>query len=178
MPSYYTYLISSLPALSFGAKPPFSLDDFFDTCSQVISKADMEKVREAVDIPDYRLKEKDAGVLKEWHIFNFSLRNELARARSGRKKADPLRYTRSDINTFSASVAHTAMSAYRNLNILDAERSLDSERWRFLDEASLGHYFDVDSLITYALKLKILVRWDKIDNADREKLLKEALAGN
>jgi hypothetical protein len=70
------------------------------------------------------------------------------------------------------------MTAYRNQNILEAEKSLDLERWRFLDEVSAGHYFDIDSLIVYALKLKILIRWDKVYNTNSEMVLKAALGRN
>jgi hypothetical protein len=177
MPSYYIYLISSLPALSFGAKPPFSLDEFIDTCSRVIPNNDSEKIKGVMDDPDYKLNVRDTGVLKKWHIFNLSLRNELAGARAGRKKVDPLKYIRHDIYIL-ASITHAAMSAYRNQNILEAEKILDLERWHFLDEVSLGRYFDIDLLIVYALKLKILIRWDKINNADKEALLKGTINRN
>ena len=177
MPSYYTYLISSLPYLTFNAKPPFSLEDLFDTCLYSVSEVDLEKVKEAVNTPDYQVSLKDTPLLKEWHHFNLALRNELVRARSARMKADPLKYLRSEAY-LSAAVKHVAMSAYRNQNILESEKSLDLERWRFLDEVSAGHHFDIDSLITYALKLKILIRWDKVYSADSAEVLQESLGRN
>ncbi|MBM3243375.1 MAG: DUF2764 family protein [Candidatus Omnitrophica bacterium] len=175
MPSYYTYLISSLPMLSFGAKPPFSLEGFLEVCSRSVKHTELEKVREAINILDYKVLPQDSGVLKKWRIFNLSLRSELAHARAGRKKIDPLRYITKDIYV-SSSISHAAMAAYRNHNILEAEKSLDFTRWLFLEEISLGHYFDTDFLIIYALKLKILIRWDKINNADKESLLREAVS--
>ncbi|MDD3087003.1 MAG: DUF2764 family protein [Candidatus Omnitrophica bacterium] len=177
MPSYYTYLISSLPYLIFNSSPPFSLEDFFDTCLYSVSKVDLRKVKEAVTASDYQVSLKDTPLLREWHHFNLVLRNELVRARSARMKADPLKYLRNEAY-FSAAVRHVAMTAYRNQNILEAEKSLDLERWRFLDEVSAGHYFDIDSLIVYALKLKILIRWDKVYNTNSEMVLKAALGRN
>jgi len=177
MPSYYTYLISSLPLLNFGANPPFSLEEFIEVCSGVIKNTDLQEIIDAVNIPDYKLNLKSAQILKKWRIFNISLRNELARVRAGRKKVDPSKYISQDIYPL-ASITHAAMSAYRNQNILEAEKYLDLERWHFLDDTSFGHYFDIDLLIAYALKLKILIRWDRINKADKESLLESALSRN
>jgi len=60
--------------------------------------------------------------------------------------------------------------------IKEAEKSLDEARWKFLDELSFGHYFDLDILIVYVLKLLLLERWGKINTADKTKILEGALA--
>jgi len=174
MPSYYTYLISSLPALYFGVKSPFSLDEFLNICSGTVSIRDLDRMRHVLAGFDYQVDNSVIAGLKEWGKFNLVLRNELVKPRAARKKVDPMKYSRAD--TYApASITHLAVSAYRSHNILEAEKMLDLERWRMLDEVSRGHYFDIVALITYALKLKILVRWDKIRNSDKNKLLEEVL---
>ena len=45
----------------------------------------------------------------------------------------------------------------------------------FLDGLSCGHYFDIILLVIYALKLKILLRWDNVYASDKDRLLEEAL---
>lgn len=50
------------------------------------------------------------------------------------------------------------------------EKILDEARWQVLDDLGFGHYFDMDSLILYAYKLKILERWEKIYTQDKERL--------
>jgi hypothetical protein len=45
MPSYYTYLISSLPALSFGAKPPLGMKGFFALCEGLIADTQLSILR-------------------------------------------------------------------------------------------------------------------------------------
>ena len=97
--------------------------------------------------------------------------------RAARKKTDPLIYIRHD-GSSQPSVIHIALSAYRNTSLMDAEKTLDMERWRFLDELTVGHYFDIDALLVYASKLLILLRWDKINRADKTRLLQEALELN
>jgi hypothetical protein len=52
---------------------------------------------------------------------------------------------------------------------------LDEARWRMLEELCVGHYFDLDFLIIYALKLLILERWQRIRTADGGRLLEEVL---
>ncbi len=174
MSSYYTYLISSLPELHFGDKAPFPLEEFLDICSRVISGKDLGGLKNELVALDCNIDKNLLPGLKDWRRFNLSLRNELVKLRAARKKADPFKYLRGD-DYASVSVTHTAASAYRNHNILEAEKMLDSERWRMLDESARGHYFDIVALAVYALKLKILLRWDKIHNSDKARLLEEAL---
>jgi len=174
MPSYYTYLLSSLPALSFGAKPPISLGEFFDLCSRTIEPESLEELKNAVSNPGWKLRNLSAEILGKWQYFDISLRNELARARAARVKKDPLKYSRPDICP-AAEVTHIAMTAYRNKNIIETEKYLDLERWRFLDAQTALNYFDINALVGYALKLKILTRWDKINSADKSRVLRETL---
>ena len=41
---FYQYLVSSLPALSLEAPPPFSPDEFRFKCQGVLSKADLAEL--------------------------------------------------------------------------------------------------------------------------------------
>ena len=68
------------------------------------------------------------------------------------------------------------MSAERNPAAQEAELILDRARWDFLEELSFGHYFDLDVLVIYACKLKILWRWEEVRRADKKALLEEVLA--
>lgn len=113
--------------------------------------------------------EKAEGTLKEWVNFEVALRNELVRARAARRKVDPLKFIRLPDNP-QAHISHVALAAYRSISILEAEKILDQERWSFLEHLSFGHYFDFDFLLIYALKLKILERWEKIQKADKQLL--------
>jgi len=51
----------------------------------------------------------------------------------------------------------------------------DSQRWFMLDRIALGHYFDSSALIVYALKLRILLRWDVIERAPAQELLERTI---
>jgi len=160
MPDFYVYLISSLPALHFGAKPPFSSEKFLGMCEKMIPDNEMDFLHsvakgEAVKQPAFQ----------KWQEFDVALRNELVKIRASRKHLDPAKYMHQDGFT-EPSVSHVAINAHRNVSILEAERMLDQARWVFLDELSVGHYFDIDFLIIYMLKLLILERWSRINTAN------------
>jgi hypothetical protein len=61
-------------------------------------------------------------------------------------------------------------------SLLEAEQYVDSVRWQKLDDLCLGHYFDLDALIVYALKLLILLRWEAVSKVDSRELLEKTLA--
>lgn len=174
MPAYYAYLISSLPMLTFGSKPPFSFEDFIRKCRTLIPDEEVEVIRGISSQDVFLLKETSSEVLNKWRDFDIALRNELIRVRAARKKVDPLKYLRHD-EYFEPQIVHIASVSLRNPSILEAEKALDLERWRLLEEQSFGRYFDFDVLLIYALKLLILERWMKIGLADKERVMQETL---
>lgn len=173
MHNFYTYLISSLPMLHFGAKPPFPYEKFLEMCEGLISNEDAELLSCVILSPSFGETSQN-DTLARWQAFDTALRNELVKIRALRRHIDPAKYLRKDSCT-EAYISHLAMNAYRNPSILEAERALDWARWHFLDELSFGHYFDLDILIIYALKLLILEKWDKINMADKEQDIEIAL---
>ena len=174
MPAYYTYLISSLPMLNFSARAPFNLADFFMRCKNLIPENELELLNNVYRQDLYALTVQSKDSLKQWVGFEIALRNELVRARSARKKVDPLKFLRLP-DSPQAEISHLALAAYRSSSILEGEKILDLGRWNFLENLSQGHYFDFDYLLIYMLKLKILERWDKIQSSDKETLLDAAV---
>jgi len=172
---FYIYLMSSLPSLVFGAKPPFSFGELLRRCEDLIPGDDIDIIRNVRSAVYARVKAKNA-TLQQWTGFETMLRNELVRIRASRKKVDAVRYLREDGGPESAYTAHMAINAYRKTSPVDAEKTLDLDRWQYLDELSIGHYFDIDILIIYACKLLILEKWDAIGSADTHRMLEEALA--
>jgi len=175
MGAYYTYLISSLPMLSFTSRPPFSQEDFIVKCKGLIPEAEVELLRNTCYKETYFLNSASTGIMGKWANFEIALRNELARGRARRKKVDALKFIHLPDDP-EAYISHIAMNAYRSASILEAEKILDQARWDFLESLSLGHYFDFDFLLIYLLKLKILERWDKVQGADKERLFNQVVA--
>ena len=165
---YYTYFLSSLPMLHFGMKPPFSYEQFLEKCDGIIEKGAIEILREVKDVS----ADTSHGqpTLKKWRSFEISLRNELVKIRAARKHQDPAGYLHENENE-DVSAKRLAMNAYKSPSIIEAEKILDTQRWQALGELSVGHFFDIDSLIIYAFRLLILEKWYKIQQADKKELV-------
>lgn len=143
-------------------------------CSRLIPEKDIEILNSLPQI-EVGLYQGSQPTLMKWQGFEIALRNELVKIRASHRRIDPLKFLRQD-SYIDFSLAHIAMNAHRSPSILEGEKTLDQERWHFLDGLSFGHYFDLDTLIVYALKLLILERWEKINAADKTKILEETLA--
>ena len=174
MSGYYIYLISSLPMLHFGNPPPFSFERLIQMCEGIISVEDINILKITAKGMDYAY-DGSQPTLKKWFVFEVALRNELVKIRASRKHMDPQRYLRLSDNT-EPYISRIALAASRIPSIIDAEMMLDQERWQQLEELSLGHFFDIDCLIIYGLKLLILERWDRIRTADKTRMLEETLS--
>jgi hypothetical protein len=159
--------------LHFGAKPSISLERFIQSCEELLSKEDARIISFCAkeNILDFKTEQP---AIHKWRNFETALRNELVKIRASRKKIDPGKYLRQDGFT-EPYISHMALNTYRNPSVLESERTLDLERWHFLDELTLGHYFDLDFLIVYTFKLLILERWEKIRAADKKQPLEELL---
>ncbi|MCM8797027.1 MAG: DUF2764 domain-containing protein [Candidatus Omnitrophica bacterium] len=172
MPRFYTYLMSSLPSLQFGQKPPFSFERFLALCSEFIPEPDSAVLRK-LDL-SYNPENFGKEILKKIILFETCLRNEIARIRAGKRRIDASRYIRKEA-VADLTLAHTLVSISRNTHPLETEKALDKLRWDFLEALSFGHYFDFEALLIYAYKLLILEKWEKIDSADKKTLLAEVL---
>jgi hypothetical protein len=172
MPVLYPYLISSLPFLSFGAAPPFSYAGFLENCHGRIPEADYQLLEKISELTIDHHRQLQNTAIKEWFSFETALRNALVVARAGRRHKDPLRYLRQS-DLFQASLEQLCQRAVRTPLLLEAEQMLDQARWDKLEELGQGHYFDLQTLIIYAYKLLILLRWEKIKRADSIDLLAE-----
>jgi len=159
--------------LQFGGKPPFSFVRFIEMCRGLVPGEDLAYVEQCGG--DYFLQKTQQRTLAQCASFETGLRNELVKIRAVRKKIDGQKYLRPD-GSDDAALYHMAMNSHRIPSLIESERSLDRARWSRLEELSSGHYFDCDALIVYALKLRILLRWDIVDHADKQETLERILA--
>lgn len=159
--------------LQFGAKPPFSFEKFIGMCRTLIPDEDIDIIGSITLDGAYGHRGGQA-TLRKWRSFDTALRNELVRIRASRKRIDPSLYLRGDGES-DVSINHIAINAVRNPSILEGERMLDQARWHALDEFSITHYFDIDILIIYALKLLMLEKWERIASSDKLELVEEAV---
>lgn len=161
--------------LTFGAEAPLSYDKFLSLCQGLVPEEESSLLK------DLRTLKTEPGcgaiplILEKWFDYQRQLGNELVKIRASRKHIDPERYIRGDEYS-PAAVSRLAIGAYRNPSILEGERMQDQARWQTLGDLSFGHYFDLDFLVIYALKLLILEKWQRINRADPEKELEGAVS--
>jgi hypothetical protein len=172
MSNFYPYLLSSLPFLRFGMKPPFSFERFLQMCHQLIPQSDYEAL--ALLPRDIEKTGERSGVplLAARRELEATLRNELVKVRAIRRHKDPQKYMRPDADA-EPEMVRRAMSAVRNPSPLGAEQELDLERWGILDRLEHGHFFDREALLVYGCKLLIVERWERIRSADKQELIRE-----
>lgn len=174
MADFYPYLIASLPMLHFGMKPPFSYEQFLETCCPFVPEKDCQLLTTLPQPEHYSEKRQSQRTILKWIEFDIALRNEMVRTRAAKKQTDPAPYLRPERYSGSA-LTPSVMAAITAPSLLDAEKILDETRWKALEDLAIGHYFDLDFLITYAYKLLILQRWENIRDADGPRLLEQAL---
>jgi hypothetical protein len=74
---------------------------------------------------------------------------------------EPDEFVRGEIVDHSQTLL--AEKAYNADSPLVAEGILNKARWRYLDELEFGHYFDIERLVIFFIKLQILERISSFD---------------
>ena len=159
MAQYY-YLVASFPLLFFDSEHPPEIDSFLALCGEHLSPRDLRVVRaaELAAAPD---ASSGCGVLTRWRVWDTALRNELVRLRAKQRGIDPDPYLREGEQL--VSVAEVARAAVSQELPLAAELTLERARWEYLDELEAGHYFDLEKVVIYYLRLQILHRKAQFD---------------
>ena len=107
----------------------------------------------SVDINNFSINKKDTSLLKQYKEFEQSIRTELALLRTAKKKGSDYKISK-DLSTIFGE----------DNNPLQIEIKLLLLRWSYLEEQEINHFFDLDFLIIYYLKLQITERLASFDN--------------
>jgi len=152
----YYYFAASLPMIDWNGKLSMTVEEYCSTASRLLSKEDNVLMGKLLEDSDADI-ETDNSVAGSWIQFNRNFRNEAASFRAQRAHKDPIKSIRGtkENDPWLREVIHEAAKIP---NPLEAETLLDRTRWQFLDDLVKGHYYDLEFLICYGLKLKILQR--------------------
>ena len=154
MKQYY-YAVSSLPFPDFDSAPLLTVSEFLDICRSTLSERDFE-ILNSVNLNGIKGFDFSLPVLKKWLSWEGTLRNEIVKLRADSLDMETDAYMYAvESNTEAPGLA---VNAYKLESPLLAEETLDKARWQFLDELESGHYFDLEKLIVYLLRLQILER--------------------
>jgi len=145
--------------LAWGGKPPLAVSSFLEDCRRVLPGEDAQEVEAALGGRGDIVSAKNS-VLKQWLESERQRRNELVWLRAAASQKDPRAYARGERYP-EPYWAQAVAEAFRSEDPLQGEILLDHFRWRYLNELEHGHYFDLEFLIVYGLKLEMLERHER-----------------
>jgi hypothetical protein len=151
----YYYLVATLPFLFYDTEKALSHRELLDLCRQHISPGHFRLLLSAA-AADPHPSVPSCKTLDLWREWEASLRNELVRLRAKKGGFEAERYVVGSAQNMDAQQA--AREAFEQESPLEAEDALNRARWAYLDELEAGHYFDIDKILIYTLRLQILER--------------------
>jgi hypothetical protein len=63
-----------------------------------------------------------------------------------------------------------------DMEMIEREKNIDKIKWNYLDEQTFFHYFTIEKILSYIIKLKITERWMKLDKSTGEALLEKLIS--
>ena len=145
MQDKYYYLIASLKYLKFGDTAFPTELEFLSECEKWIEEKDLAIIKKA-DLDYDSTKYNDPETVKDWKEINSLLKSELAGIRKARKRDLHEKYLGSIAKIFEEQTP------------LLMEKAFERIRWNFLEEKESEHNFDLEAVILYYLKIRILAR--------------------
>lgn len=172
----YQYIIASLPVLHQDDTRADNLvvQELLDEIRGQLSRQDaalMDQLLEGYD-PEHldedfyrRILHHRNRFLRDWFRFDLGLRNatvaflndSLARPEG----TDMIRLEERETEEFDE--AEAAQNVLNCGDILRRERGLDDLRWRKIDDLTILDDFDIEAILGYVAKLKIIDRWLQLD---------------
>ena len=182
----FWFLVSSLPYLRLGEKPPMDVAGFRAACAGHLSDEELsavDAVLENREPPlDSRAKhaaEPDAAPASSFWNGEVQLRDAVARVRAKNRGIDAARFVRPH-DGFSVSIEKMVIDAFTRPNPLEQEMNLDRARWTLADELALTDAFGFAAVFAFAAKVRLAERWAGMDEetgAEKvEELIEESLA--
>ncbi len=153
--SYY-YFAASLPMIDWEGKLPMPSEEFLLTARRILVEEDYTII-ESLIRKDVDPRELSNPTACSWATFSRNFHNEIAWFRAKRAGQDPFQSIHGDRGN-EVFLKEAVQQASKMSNLMEAEKSLDKISWQFLDDLGASHYYDLEFLIVYGLKLKILER--------------------
>ena len=152
--SNMVYLMTSLPSLTFGHKPPISMDEFYEDAKSQLSARHYRKLASV----DLRLMEaKKGGIKRVAHLVK-DMKQDLNEVRSAKLQDRQAKFGRLPKAVFSG-------------NPLQREENILKWQWEELGAIEAGKTFTFTEVLVYKLKLQILLRLHSFDKNKGAKVL-------
>jgi hypothetical protein len=156
--SYY-YLVSTLPSLRWEDESPFSCDEFLVMCKGNISEKDYNIIEET-----FSGKPTSSKYVKGWQAFQTMVKKEMADQRSKKLNIAGEKYKNSGDK--ESRIVESVRNALSAPNALDGELIIMQLYWKYLDDESASHVFDLEGLLGFSIKLQLLERKSSFDRVE------------
>ena len=155
MAQEFIYFAGSLPMRVFGEKAPMSVAAFDEDADRLLPAAAAGALKNVT-----LFREELSGLpaaAKKFYDWETALRNSALEVRK-KYRSDAGDFKRNNPDFYS-EIAPALTQAANTADLLEAEKILDRLRWNQLDNLAAGHYFDLDFLAIYRIKLQILAKY-------------------
>lgn len=163
MGNYY-YLVAQLPSILFSKDStvslPISYDYFLDLCNRFLDGSVLAQVNKLSLEPTRSDEKTGFSFLDTWYAWERNLRLAMAQLR-----AQKMNKAFSDValSTITQDIQQIAKTACSFDSPLEAERFLNLERVKKIEELVPTDSFSPNAIFAYGLKLKMAERIQKFD---------------
>jgi len=169
----YHYIISGLPCLS----PDFTPGQFsYDAVVGQILPLLSEKDRTAVAWIEHGFDSANLGhhfyreaakcpndFIRSWYEFDHNLRNAQVDYISRKEGCDSEKWMDGSFTTEFEDYPRL-YQVFEIEDMIERERALDRLRWEKANELIRFHYFDIEVILGFIVKAKIVQRWSEMDH--------------
>lgn len=169
----YEYIIASLPVISCESSQGLDVDGVLSEIRSLLSEADARNLDFVLDGFDpeklceefYRKALRSpVRFIRNYFDFDLGLRNlkvEFINRKLGRREGTDQLVLGEEMPDFGWE--QDAEAILEGEDILKKERGLDDLVWKRVDELTQMDFFDIDFILGFVVKLKIVDRWLKLD---------------
>jgi len=161
------YLVSSLPVLRLGEKPPMSVEAFRSACAGHLSDDEMLAVEAVLET-----REPPVGEASGWWNSEVQLRDAVVRVRAKNRSTDAASFLK-PYEGFSVAIEKRVTDAFARPNPLEQELALDEARWVLADELALAEPFGFPGVLAFAIKVRMAERWAELDETIGQEKVEE-----
>ncbi|MGN0188823.1 MAG: DUF2764 family protein [Candidatus Cryptobacteroides sp.] len=180
----YHYIVAGLPELTSGWKfQEKTADDLIGEIREQCGKDDLAllDILQESFVPDNLTQEfyqkalaSGNAFIREYFTFDLKVRNAKVRYLN-RELSRPADKDVIGIGTGEGDQDEEARiaSAFKGEDLLARERAVDDLYWEKIDALSLMHWFDMNVIMAFVLKLHIIDRWHLLDEQTGREMFKK-----
>ena len=166
------YLVSSLPHLRLGEKPPMDVGAFRAACVGHLSDNETAAIEAVLEN-----REPPVGEASGWWNSEVQLRDAVVRVRAKNRGTDATPFLK-PYDGFSVAIEKQVTDAFARPDPLEQELALDESRWLLADELALTEPFGFPGVLAFAIKVRIAERWVDLDEETGKEEVEEIIEGS